>query len=389
MENNTNMTTISSIGNPDVLPKYLDETTYNNLQTLKNRYAQVHGYLSVAVCLFGIITNIANIVVLNKKHMRTSTNLILLWLAVADLSTMVEYVPFALRFYVFKHPEMEFQENQSYSWMCYLLFHADFSITMHSMAIWLTIMLAFFRYLYIYFPHKGNMYCSIKNAKITIFVIYVSAVLVCIPNYISNYWTSSTQVIGGKNVTVYNFAQRRDVDKRFVIVFEFNYWIQSIFIKLVPCSLLTLLTIVLISALHKAHKRHVQLKSQGMRKDDAEKHDEHFRTTAMLLAVVILFLITELPQGILTLLMIFMDALHKELYNPLGDLLDIVALLNNAINFVLYCSMSQQFRTTFVLTFCRCFTKDSESRWASLNLITARNGTYRKASHAQENGQML
>lgn len=31
--------------------------------------------------------------------------------------------------------------------------------------------------------------------------------------------------------------------------------------------------------------------------------------------------------------------------------MDILALLNSAINFILYCSMSRQFRTTFTLLF--------------------------------------
>lgn len=372
-------------------PKYLDQTTYDNLQLLKIRYAEIHGYISVLVCVFGIIANIANIVVLNKKHMRTSTNVILMWLAVADLCTMIEYVPFALRFYIFKDPDLKFLENKSYSWMCYLLFHADFSLTMHSMSIWLTIMLAIFRFLFVFLPTKGREYCSIKHAKIIVTGVYISAVLVCIPNYISNYWEASEKNIRNENVTVYTFTQRKDIDENFLIVFDLNYWVQSILIKLVPCFLLTVLTILLITALHKAHKRHVRLKSQGMRKDDVEQHDEHFRTTAMLLAVVILFLITELPQGILTLLMIFMDTLHAEVYGPLGDILDIVALLNNAINFVLYCSMSRKFRDTFVATFCSCFTRANEnpqsSVWAKRHLITKDNGAATKSTRVKENGE--
>lgn len=398
MEFTTNMDNISDLSSLATIytssttaPKYLDQSTYRNLQILRVRYAEIHGYISVFVCVFGIIANIANIVVLNKKHMRTSTNVILMWLAVADLCTMSEYVPFALRFYIFKDPDLEFLENKSYGWMCYLLFHADFSLTMHSMSIWLTIMLAIFRFLYVFLPNKGKIYCSIKHAQIIIITVYISAVLLCIPNYISNYWSQSVRNINNANVTVYTFSQRKDEDESFLIVFDLNYWIQSMFIKLIPCFLLTILTILLITALHKAHKRHVTLKSQGMRKSDVEKHNEHFRTTAMLLAVVILFLITELPQGILTLLMIFMDALHAELYNPLGDILDIVALLNNAINFVLYCSMSQQFRNTFVATFCSCFTKhnaDSEL-WARRNLISARNGSVPTTKNVQENGEMV
>lgn len=37
----------------------------------------------------------------------------------------------------------------------------------------------------------------------------------------------------------------------------------------------------------------------------------------------------------------------KGCYNLFGEMMDALALLNGAINFVLYCSMSRQFRTTF------------------------------------------
>ncbi|KAH3789827.1 hypothetical protein DPMN_168016 [Dreissena polymorpha] len=147
---------------------------------------------------------------------------------------------------------------------------------------------------------------------------------------------------------------------------------------------------MLILGLRKAHHNHVQLKSQGMRNDDVEKHHEHYRTTGMLLAVVILFLIVELPQGIMTLLMIFMPELYNEVYNPLGDIFDIVALLNNAVNFVLYCSMSKQFRDTFIVTFCKCFTLDEErEKWRNNTLITQRNGaSMRRLSKQQVNGSL-
>ena len=36
-------------------------------------------------------------------------------------------------------------------------------------------------------------------------------------------------------------------------------------------------------------------------------------------------------------------------YNPLGELMDMLALTNSSINFVLYCLMSTQFRTTLLL----------------------------------------
>jgi hypothetical protein len=37
-----------------------------------------------------------------------------------------------------------------------------------------------------------------------------------------------------------------------------------------------------------------------------------------------------------------------------GDTFDILALINNSVNFILYCLMSRAFRETFKQTFCDC-----------------------------------
>lgn len=72
------------------------------------------------------------------------------------------------------------------------------------------------------------------------------------------------------------------------------------------------------------------------------------RTTMLLVAVLILFLITEFPQGILGLMSAILDqCFFKKCYTLFGEFMDLLALINGAIGFVLYGLMSKQFRTTF------------------------------------------
>jgi hypothetical protein len=72
---------------------------------------------------------------------------------------------------------------------------------------------------------------------------------------------------------------------------------------------------------------------------ESSRLTEHSRTTKMLVSVIILFLLTELPQGVLIVCSATVKDFFDTVYLPLGDVMDIVALINNAVNFILYCTM--------------------------------------------------
>ncbi|GFO20094.1 FMRFamide receptor [Plakobranchus ocellatus] len=358
------------------IPGIVSNATSRGLTEFAINYGSMHGYIAIAVCCFGILSNSANIIVLTRKNMASSTNTLLLWLAVSDLLTMLSYLPFAIHFYIMEPADpmrMPFS-SPDFAWIIFLLFHANFSIVCHSIAIWLTIALAIFRYIYICQPTSGAYYCSQRRAKFVVVLITFLTILVCIPNCGINYYGympgksagNSTGVGVSKNsssLTInattkappaskgYYYPQIRSFSSADIVLVDVNNWLNAILVKLVPCFMLTILTLLLVHAMHKAYRKRLKLKSQG-RKVESDRHNEHNRTTRMLLAIVILFTLTELPQGILTLMNIFVDCFTEVVYYKLGDLLDIMALINNSINFVLYCIMSTQFRNTFWEIFC-------------------------------------
>lgn len=345
----------------------------SDLMKFQVKYAGIHGYVSACVCLFGILANIANIVVLTRKNMITSTNVILTWLAVADLFTMVDYFPFLMHFYILKDPDLPFPRTRGYGWIIYLLFHANFSVVCHSCAIWLTIALATFRFVCIWFPTRGGTYCTIFRARLCAAFIFGSVVILCVPNIIINDMASSYYNVTSGNTTrqdiVYDVVYR--MHGAFEHIDKLNKMIQATIFKILPCFLLTVLTILLVVAMHRAYKRRMALKNQG-RREESDRHGEHNRTTVMLLAVVVLFLLTELPQGILTIMSLIEERFYTDVYQPLGDILDIMALCNNAINFVLYCTMSRQFRDTFVAIFC-WYCPKTKPGWMEMKLVKTKS----------------
>lgn len=91
--------------------------------------------------------------------------------------------------------------------------------------------------------------------------------------------------------------------------------------------------------------RKVSVKNQIRVVSNASPSD---RTTKMLLAILLFFLMSELPNGLVYLLIgILGDEFTDSVYQPLGDVFDELALINASINFILLATMSRVFRKTF------------------------------------------
>jgi len=110
-----------------------------------NWYKTLHGHFATFVCVFGIVANVLNIIVLTRKNMISPTNCLLTGLAVSDGLTMAAYLPFALRFYVLYGTEFN-PETSTLAAARFTLFYACFSVVVHTVSIWITVLLAVFRY---------------------------------------------------------------------------------------------------------------------------------------------------------------------------------------------------------------------------------------------------
>ncbi|KAH8296259.1 hypothetical protein KR054_003809, partial [Drosophila jambulina] len=410
-------------------------------------YKNMHGYVSLVVCILGTIANTLNIIVLTRREMRSPTNAILTGLAVADLAVMLEYIPYTIHDYILTD-SLPREEKLSYSWACFIKFHSIFAQVLHTISIWLTVTLAVWRYIAVGYPQKNRVWCGMRTTIITITTAYVVCILVVSPSLylitaiteyvdqldangkvinsipmtqfvidyrneimmsvraaalnatppnpmalnetlwlnVSSLVTSTTSTTTTtvapmistpspvvRNVTVYRLYHS-DLALHNASLQNATFLIYSVVIKLIPCIALTILSVRLILALLEAKRRRKKLTSKPApsaasngtksvtngkaadrpRKNSKtlEKEKQTDRTTRMLLAVLLLFLITEFPQGIMGLLNALLgDAFLVQCYLRLSDLMDILALINSSINFILYCSMSKQFRTTFTLLF--------------------------------------
>lgn len=365
-------------------------TCYCNdaIRDLTTQYKNYHGYASLIICSFGTLTNMLNIVVLTRKDTKAaSINRILTGLAVTDALVMLEYIPFAIYKY-FLLPE---RRIFPYGWAVFVLFHMHFTQLFHTISIALTLTLAVWRYIAIRFPRYNYTWCTDRRCTIALLCSFLAPFLACAPSYFV--FGIKTKIIYENGIKEILYHVDTDsIDKEFL--YQLNFWILSVVVKLLPCVLLTIIICWLIKALYRAKGRKQILKSynhcakvakptssSGI--SDLENYDISFdikkdecsrrvsksdkrtdRTTRMLVAVLLLFLITEIPQGVLGLLSAALgDCFFRNCYHRFGEMMDICALLNGSINFILYCFMSRQFR----MIFGQLFKPRIISNWPTLN----------------------
>lgn len=314
----------------------------------RESYQPVHGCMSLVVCVFGSVANVINMVVLTRRSMVSPTNAILTGLAVTDLLVMVEYIPYTMHQYVWKWSSLT--ARFSWGWAVFILFHAHFGQVFHTISIGLTVTLAVWRYIAIAFPQNNASWCSMPRTLRVIVAAFFCSLICNIPNYL-NFTIVQFEY---KGETLYRVDLSRLALAHGEILKNITFWIYSVILKLLPCAALTGLSVAIIKELLRTARRRAKLMNSSGRANDAEKVAD--RVTKMLLVILVLFLASEVPQGILSLLTVILGSEFFPCYRNLGETMDMLVLLNSAINFLLYCAMSKQFRDTFSELFKPCCT---------------------------------
>uniref|UniRef100_A0A0K0EYL8 G_PROTEIN_RECEP_F1_2 domain-containing protein n=1 Tax=Strongyloides venezuelensis TaxID=75913 RepID=A0A0K0EYL8_STRVS len=353
-------------------------------------YDKIHVYIYQILCLLGVPLNILIIVVLLRPQMRKNPfNLYLIVIAICDLILMANY-------YIFHFIERCHPYYYTYIWIIYTKLYAITSVLLHSLSLWLTVIMAIHRYIVVKNSNGSQSKISWNSYKITLLGIGIAICISLIgstPNTLryeiqdnglvgaeprclvkgskyAHYYTESSQI------EAYQFVRPNFWNCNWE---RLTFWIAGLLLKVIPCMLLTIFMTLLVRILIKARERRNRL--CGSRTIPCTAKTQAERTTAMLTIIVAVFLVTELPQGLLILIK-GVYAATEVIHLYLGQFLDFLALLNSSVNFILYTTMSYQFRSQFIETFAtylpKTFERISGSESIATNVIPSkivRNGS--------------
>ena len=255
-------------------------------------------------------------------------------------------------------------------------------IVFHTASIWLTVGLAFQRYISVCQPIAARKWCTVQNVVWTIVVVYLVAFLLQICRFLENkYEPLPVASMLDDNVTTVGCRQEyvAFIVDNMNAYFNVYYWFRVIFIHLVPCSVLIILNALLIQTMRAAQKRRLQLLKQNQGRSECRRLAESNLTTLMLVVVVGVFLVVEFPLALLLIILIVDNSFDLDLLDDDARwiapmLINLFILLSYPLNFFIYCGMSRQFRVIFEGLICRRGSPNARVI-ASEQLNTIKKGT--------------
>lgn len=181
-------------------------------------------------------------------------------------------------------------------------------------SIWITVILTVDRYVALCHPLHYRSLSYPERTRKVIMTVFLSSFLTGIPFY----WWSD----------VWRDPRAPGLLDRFL------KWVHCFIIYFIPCTIFFLTNTVIILRL----RRKSALKRYKVRIG---------KTTAILLSITTVFAVLWAPRTVAIIVHMYVSSVHKDWRVHLAlDIGNMLALLNTAVNFFLYCFVSRHFRDT-------------------------------------------
>uniref|UniRef100_A0A914C1E8 G-protein coupled receptors family 1 profile domain-containing protein n=1 Tax=Acrobeloides nanus TaxID=290746 RepID=A0A914C1E8_9BILA len=249
----------------------------------------IYGKLFPFLVFLVVVANVLVALVLSQKHMITPTNMVLKYMAVADLCVGLVPLPWTFFYYTLQFNE---HDDKLELWWCYMYKYSMDAIppVCHNIAMWLTVLLAGQRYVSIEYPLQSKEICSLKNVRIATIIITITSIICGLPKSMDYYfdtyegwayllpgqWIKTRTCMAGPT-----WLLRKVGTNTF---FNVYFWVRVIGFIIVPSMLLILLNALLIRGIRQAQKRKEMLLREK-RAREAQRQIDSNSTSLMLVMV--------------------------------------------------------------------------------------------------------
>ncbi|XP_052803802.1 FMRFamide receptor-like [Mya arenaria] len=282
------------------------------------------------LCFPGILGNILSLIVLFHKDMATSTNVYLSALAISDTVKLINDV---LYFVVILMKQIKAENAGQVMSQLYPYAHYIFNFAV-CVTAWLTVSIAIERYISVCHPTKAKSICTLSRARNTSISVFIIMLILSIPSALRYH---AIEVVDTTLNTTCFIVEPTDLGNNQSFMKPYT-WIQNLFRSIVPLVVLIFLNARII---HELKRERIKGKSLSGRN----------RITLIMIIIIIVFLVCITPDAVMSMFFGFGYVEEDSFVKGIREITDSLLAMNSAFNFVLYCTMSMQFRHTF----CKIF----------------------------------
>ena len=287
------------------------------------------------VCIVGFIGNALCIAVLRRdRERKNTTNWLLQTLAFSDTLYLIACVLFqtvkGINDYTDWFPwlNMSFPYMEPYIWA--------FASIAQTITVWLVMLVTMDRYIAICKPLKTQMR-TLHRAKFAVSVVIITAIIYNIPRFLERRIVYIYDRCSNTTMVKTTKTELREDPHYFLIYKTILYFI---FRAVGPLIMLIGLNLRLINALRAVRRKHRDMKRSPKNRDNI---------TLMLVVVVSIFIICEIPDLILRVIVTIKEftptwkiSIHKLRYA--NAITNMMLTVNSSINFLIYCLIGSKFR---------------------------------------------
>ncbi|XP_060562166.1 neuropeptide Y receptor type 1-like [Ruditapes philippinarum] len=300
-------------------------------------------YIWVVLIIVTTLANILVMVVLRRRNMRNATNTILIALAISDSLTGLVTLPVTIHAYQhYKEGDLALSKH----WCeAFLLTRYFINRGFHTMSIWLTVVLGFQRLISVSFPFRAQRIFTIRN---TLFIILA---VVFLSPFVHIYHAFDKKAIEAEDGN-YCAWKVEDPCKESCAYF----WLTIILMHFLPCLLLIIFTVAMVMMMHDATKKMRDSQMISNKANLLRRNQESKRISCIVIAVVIVFLIPEIPYGIFLLVQVSLthskqNILELKTSRAIICAYEILLVLSFHANFWIYLIKNRKFRRGLQRTF--------------------------------------
>ena len=334
----TNLTTMADVLNISNVttatpPAFVMETDHIQVQKI------IYNILGPIVCMFGMVTNVVNLIVLTQNELPESPYTQLTGLACTDFTALM----LSFIYMMFS------KDSVAYEWKFYdaYIFIGCVNICTTS-SVWITVQLTIERFLFVRHPLWAKDTCDRASAKVKILVTVAIAAVLNIPRFLV-FKPEANAKIGG-----YYLASKPIRMTDFYLAMN---WIYSLVVHFIPLIILCIANFYLVYAVHQAGKQRQKLEIRNNR--EAAWQREQRRLTITLISIVFLFIVCIIPSAFsdrpIAYAMFGGNKTMKQFtasnfYFNLQYIANFLVWLELSLNFVLYLAFNGKFRRVLRFT---------------------------------------